>query len=133
MHCVWYRAISVIVSGYLLSAVSKPLIAFSHSYKSVAQLLLWQGSQFAIWTAYAFLGLFTVTSLNANRAYIAAHADNKGSVYGVFYAESLSSVLWVLLSADMYGRISGYATGIATGSGSDNSGFIIVHVDSKWR
>jgi MFS family permease len=52
----------------------------------IAQLLLLQGSQLAIWIAYAFLGIFTVTTLNANRAYIAQFAHNKGSVYGVFYA-----------------------------------------------
>ncbi len=52
----------------------------------IAQLLLLQGSQLSIWIAYAFLGIFTVTSLNANRAYIAQFAHNKGSVYGVFYA-----------------------------------------------
>ena len=52
----------------------------------VAQLLLLEGSATAIWSAYLFLGLFTVASLNANRAFIAQHADNRGSVYGVFYA-----------------------------------------------
>ena len=33
-----------------------------------------------------FLGFFTVASLNANRAFISQSADNRGSVYGVFYA-----------------------------------------------
>jgi len=36
--------------------------------------------------AYAFLGLFTVVSLNANRAYISTESDNRGSIYGLFYA-----------------------------------------------
>ncbi len=52
----------------------------------IAQLLLFYGTVFSIWIAYAFLGIFTVVSLNANRAYIAMFATNKGSVYGVFYA-----------------------------------------------
>ena len=77
----------------------KYLLGFAYLCGVIAQLLLWQGSQFAIWTAYAFLGLFTVTSLNANRAYIAAHADNKGSVYGVFYAGvALFGALGALIS-----------------------------------
>ncbi len=52
----------------------------------IAQLLLLEGSVVAVWSAYLFLGLFTVASLNANRAFIAQHADNRGSVYGLFYA-----------------------------------------------
>ncbi len=51
-----------------------------------AQLLLFEGSVFSIWIAYAFLGVFTVAALNANRAYIARYATNAGFVYGVFYA-----------------------------------------------
>lgn len=52
----------------------------------IAQLLLLYGSYLSIWIAYALLGIFTVAALNANRAYIAQRAHNKGSVYGVFYA-----------------------------------------------
>lgn len=51
-----------------------------------AQALLLEGSQLSIWISYVFLGLFTVASLNANRAFIAQKADNRGSVYGIFYA-----------------------------------------------
>ncbi|WP_236579146.1 MFS transporter [Hydrogenimonas urashimensis] len=50
-----------------------------------AQLLLWFEKSWLTWLAYAFLGLFTVATLNANRAFIAASSDNRGSVYGVFY------------------------------------------------
>ncbi len=35
---------------------------------------------------FIFLGLFTVSSLNAIRAYISSEAKNKGSIYGIFYA-----------------------------------------------
>jgi len=62
------------------------LLAAAYLSGVIAQLLLLQGSVIAIWIAYAFLGVFTVTSLNANRAYIARYATNKGSVYGIFYA-----------------------------------------------
>jgi len=77
----------------------KYLLVFAYGFGVIAQLLLWQGSLFAIWSAYAFLGLFTVISLNANRAFIAANANNKGSVYGVFYAGvALFGALGALLS-----------------------------------
>ena len=51
-----------------------------------AQILLLYGTVLSIWIAFAFLGIFTVTTLNANRALIAQSASNKGSVYGIFYA-----------------------------------------------
>lgn len=38
-----------------------------------------------LWLSFAFLGLFTVLSLNAIRAYISAYANSKGFVFGVFY------------------------------------------------
>lgn len=38
-----------------------------------------------LWLAFAFLGLFTVLSLNAIRAYISAYANSKGFVFGIFY------------------------------------------------
>ena len=38
-----------------------------------------------LWLAFAYLGLFTVLSLNAIRAYISAYANSKGFVFGVFY------------------------------------------------
>jgi MFS family permease len=52
----------------------------------IAQILLLYGTQLSIWIAFSFLGVFTVTTLNANRALIAQSASNKGSVYGIFYA-----------------------------------------------
>ncbi len=41
--------------------------------------------KFNLWLSFAFLGLFTVLSLNAIRSYISLHAKSKGFVYGVFY------------------------------------------------
>ncbi len=71
----------------------------------IAQLLLLEGSQLSIWLSYAFLGVFTVTSLNANRAYIAKFAYNKGSVYGLFYA---GIALFAALGAIVCGMIWEY-------------------------
>ena len=62
------------------------VLFFSYASGIVAQLLLLLQKPLFTWIAYAFLGLFTVASLNANRAYISQSADNRGSVYGVFYA-----------------------------------------------
>ncbi len=73
--------------GKLIDRYSvKYLLAAAYASGVAAQLMLLWGTAGAIWSAYAFLGLFTVVSLNANRAFIARYATNRGSVYGVFYA-----------------------------------------------
>jgi len=60
--------------------------AFGYLCGIIAQGLLWLQTPAATWAAFAFLGFFTVATLNANRAMIAERADNRGSVYGIFYA-----------------------------------------------
>ena len=62
------------------------VMAFGYLCGIIAQGLLWLQTTAATWAAFAFLGLFTVATLNANRAMIAQQADNRGSVYGIFYA-----------------------------------------------
>jgi MFS family permease len=64
----------------------KAVSAFGYGCGIAAQALLWLQTPAATWAAFAFLGLFTVATLNANRAMIAEQADNRGSVYGIFYA-----------------------------------------------
>lgn len=64
----------------------KRILAFSYACGAAAQGFLMLQSPVFTWIAYVFLGLFTVASLNANRAFIAQSAYNKGLVYGVFYA-----------------------------------------------
>jgi MFS family permease len=65
---------------------AKRVLLFGYLSAVAAQGLLYLQDPLFTWIAFAFLGLFTVASLNANRAYIAERADNRGSVYGVFYA-----------------------------------------------
>ncbi len=73
--------------GVLIDRFSARLmLLFSYIFAMAAQLLLYLQKPLYTWMAFLFLGLFTVASLNANRAFISEHADNKGSVYGVFYA-----------------------------------------------
>ena len=62
------------------------VMLFAYLCGIAAQGLLWLDRPLFTWIAYAFLGLFTVASLNANRAMIASRADNQASVYGIFYA-----------------------------------------------
>ncbi len=62
------------------------VLLFAYLSGITAQVLLWFEIAALTWLAYGFLGLFTVASLNANRAYIASNSDNRGSVYGIFYA-----------------------------------------------
>ncbi|RRS31050.1 MAG: MFS transporter [Epsilonproteobacteria bacterium (ex Lamellibrachia satsuma)] len=64
----------------------KYVLIFAYVSGIIAQVLLLMQQPIFTWIAYAFLGLFTVASLNANRAFISQYADNRGSVYGVFYA-----------------------------------------------
>ncbi len=62
------------------------MLAFAYLCGAAAQGLLYLQKPLFTWLSYAFLGLFTVASLNANRSLIAERADNRGSVYGLFYA-----------------------------------------------
>jgi len=65
---------------------AKRMLMFAYLCGVVAQGFLYLDDALFTWIAYAFLGLFTVASLNANRALISQQADNRGSVYGIFYA-----------------------------------------------
>jgi len=62
------------------------MLLFSYIFAMAAQILLYVQKPLYTWGAFLFFGLFTVASLNANRAFISENADSKGSVYGVFYA-----------------------------------------------
>jgi len=62
------------------------VLLFAYVCGAMAQGFLLLHTPVLTWIAFGFLGFFTVASLNANRAYIAQNSDNKGSVYGVFYA-----------------------------------------------
>ncbi len=82
---------------------TKRILIFAYACGVAAQGFLYLQDPFFTWIAYAFLGLFTVASLNANRAFISEHADNRGSVYGVLYAGAalfgatgtyISGMLW---------------------------------------
>ncbi len=73
--------------GILIDKIGvKSVLLFAYISGIAAQLLLLVQKPFFTWIAYAFLGLFTVASLNANRAHISIKSDNRGSVYGIFYA-----------------------------------------------
>ena len=74
---------------------------FAYLSGVISQVLLYLQNPLSTWFAFAFMGLFTVASLNANRAYIADTAQNKGSVYGVFYA-----------GVALFGAIGAYIGGV---------------------
>jgi MFS family permease len=77
------------------------VLAFAYACGTASQALLYLQTPLYTWIAYALLGLFTVASLNANRAYISQRADNKGSVYGVFYA-----------GVALFGALGAYISGL---------------------
>jgi len=73
--------------GVLIDRIGVRKVLFlAYSSGIIAQALLLLQKPLFTWMAYAFLGLFTVVSLNANRAYISTESDNRGSIYGLFYA-----------------------------------------------
>ncbi len=73
--------------GVLIDRIGVRKVLFlAYSSGIIAQVLLLLQKPLFTWMAYAFLGLFTVMSLNANRAYISTSSDNRGSIYGLFYA-----------------------------------------------
>ncbi|AEA33161.1 MFS transporter [Hippea maritima] len=75
------------LSGILIDKIgTKKMMLVAYASGIFAQFLLYIQKPVFTWIAYIFLGLFTVISLNANRALIADSSDNKGSIYGIFYA-----------------------------------------------
>ncbi|MCF6207180.1 MAG: MFS transporter [Sulfurovum sp.] len=83
-------AMQTIVSypvGVLIDRIGvRGVLVLAYLSGIAALLLLLAQKPILTWIAYGFLGIFTVVSLNANRAYISENSDNRGSVYGVFYA-----------------------------------------------
>ena len=61
-------------------------MGFAYISGVLSQFFLYLQTPVYTWVAYGFLGLFTVISLNTNRALIAKNADNRGVVFGIFYA-----------------------------------------------
>ena len=78
-------AVQTLVSYYggilsdKIGVIRVMMLAFIFGIVSISMLNI------NLWFAFAFLGLFTVLSLNAIRAYISAYANSKGFVFGVFY------------------------------------------------
>ncbi|HEO99064.1 MAG TPA: MFS transporter [Epsilonproteobacteria bacterium] len=77
---------SYIIGAWVDKIGVKRIMLFAYLSGVIAQVLLYLQNPLSTWFAFAFMGLFTVASLNANRAYIADRAQNKGTVYGIFYA-----------------------------------------------
>jgi len=89
---------------------AKRILVFSYLCGTAAQGLLYLQKPLFTWVSFAFLGLFSVSSLNANRSIIANRAENRGSVYGIFYAlvaifaalgAYISGFVWDHLGIDM--------------------------------
>ncbi|MDD2789945.1 MAG: MFS transporter [Sulfurimonas sp.] len=75
------------------------IMAFAYLCGVVSQLFLYLQNELFTWLAFAFLGLFTVASLNATRSLISQKADNKGTLYGLFYSGvAIFGALGALLS-----------------------------------
>ena len=87
MLSTFSQTITSYISGVFIDRFGARKILFlSYIFGTTAMILLYLKSYYLTWIAYVFLGLFTVFSLNANRAYIATFSQNRGTVYGIFYA-----------------------------------------------
>ena len=93
------------------------VMAAAYLFGVIAQACLFVHHPVFTWAGFAFLGLFTVASLNANRAMIAKKADNRGSVYGIFYAGvALFGALGALVSGFVWEHLGmGAALNLALG------------------
>ncbi len=87
MLSTFVQTLTSYYSGMLIDKIGvEKTLLISYGFGVFAEALLLFKTPWATWLSYAFLGLFTVFSLNANRAYIAKDSKNVASVYGVFYA-----------------------------------------------
>lgn len=74
------------------------LIAFV--FGTLSLLALWQEY---LWLCFILLGMFTVMSLNAIRAYISQYAISKAFVYGIFYGGiALTSSLGAIIVGQLW-------------------------------
>jgi len=81
---------------------SYKILLFSMLFGIASMILLYFNFVIA---SFILLGLYTVSSLNAIRAYISNNAKNKGTVYGIFYA---GVALFGALGASITGLIWKY-------------------------
>ena len=62
------------------------IVLFSYLSAIFSLFFLFFNSLFFVGVSFFLFGLFSVSSLNANRALIAKKSDNQATVYGIFYA-----------------------------------------------
>ncbi len=61
---------------------AQKILFISFAFGIASMLLLYYDK---VTISFVFLGIFTIASVNAIRAYISINAKNRGSVYGLFY------------------------------------------------
>jgi len=77
------QAVVSYYSGTLIDRFGSKIVLFTAYMFGMLSLVFLYYAQ--IWLSFVFLGLFSVVSLNALRAYISSNARSKGFVYGFFY------------------------------------------------
>jgi MFS family permease len=90
-------------SGTLIDRVGSSAMLFvSYLFGLMSLLAIKFG---LIWLSFVFLGVFTVVSLNALRAYISANAISQAFVYGILYGGiAISSSLGALVVGEIWHR-----------------------------
>lgn len=85
LFIILFTFVQTVVSyygGLLIDKIGSYKIIFLSFIFGILSIL---SIRYNLWLSFAFLGLFTVLSLNALRSYISLNARSKGFVYGVFY------------------------------------------------
>ncbi len=85
LFIILFTFVQTIVSyygGLLVDKIGSFKIIFVSFIFGILSIL---SVKFNLWLSFAFLGLFTVLSLNAIRIYISLNAKSKAFVYGVLY------------------------------------------------
>ena len=87
LYIVLLYFVQTITSYYFGTLIDRfnsyKILFFSMLFGIASMVLLYFNFVIA---SFILLGLYTVSSLNAIRAYISNNAKNKGTVYGIFYA-----------------------------------------------
>ena len=93
----------------------KKIMTFSYLFGIVSLALLYFN---LVISAFLFLGLFLVSSLNSMRSFISLNAKNQASVYGIFYGGiALASSLGAIIIGQIWEKLGERAAEIFSISG----------------
>ena len=86
MLSAFVQTVTSYPSGILIDRYGAPkVLALSLLFGTLAEAMLYLQTKWSVILSFAFLGLFSVFSLNSARSFI-AQGKSRGTLYGIFYA-----------------------------------------------